>query len=50
MGVQEQPKADTKPEATDTKADAKPQDMETEPNGVAPETTAEPVVEDPMEQ
>ncbi|DBB16364.1 hypothetical protein WJX82_007687 [Trebouxia sp. C0006] len=46
----EQPKADAKPEATETKADAKPQDMETEPNGVAPETTAEPVAEDPMEQ
>lgn len=46
LSAQEQPKA----EAKETKP-AKPEDMETEPNGnVAPETTAEPVVEDPMEQ
>ena len=45
LSAQEQPKA----EAKETPP-AKPEDMETEPNGVAPETTAEPVVEDPMEQ
>ncbi len=47
--MQEQPKADVKPEAKDTK-DGQPQDMDAEANGVVPEATAEPVAEDPMEQ
>lgn len=44
-----EPKAEAQAEAKNT-TDAKPQDMETEANGDAPENSAEPVVEDPMEQ
>ena len=48
--LQEQPKAEPKPEAQDTK----PQDMETDANGAAPEAGAAPngdaAIEDPMEQ
>ena len=51
--MQEQPKpeakSETKPEANGT-TQSKPEDMDTEQSEAIPEATAEPVVEDPMEQ